>query len=331
MVQTLLASGASVTVIDDCSRGHRAAIDRLRDSHAASGNKIDLAFEICCIHERARVAAIIAERRIESVIHFAALAYVGESVERPLDYWHTNMAGTLALLEAIDSSAVSRLVFSSTCSTYGIPDPTQIPISEACPQRPVNPYGAAKLAAERAIIDYQTARAATGRTLACAILRYFNVIGCDPSGVLGEDHTPETHLVPSCLAATLGLREGVVVMGTDYATDDGTCIRDYVDVVDLCAAHSLALSALTPGALDVFNVGTGRGHSVREVLAACARVTGESVPHIDGDRRAGDPPALVADSSKIRRDRKWAASRDGIDASIAAAWSWMRANPQGYR
>lgn len=331
MVQALLARGASVTVIDDCSRGHRGAIDRIRDSHAAAGNKIDLAFEICSIHERERVAAILVERRIESVIHFAALAYVGESVERPLDYWRTNLGGTIALLEAIDSSTVSRLVFSSTCSTYGIPDPTQIPIAETCPQQPVNPYGAAKLAAERAITDYQIARAASGRPLACAILRYFNIIGCDPSGVLGEDHTPETHIVPSCLAATLGLREPLQVMGTDYATADGTCVRDYVDVVDLCAAHSLALAALVPGVLDVFNVGTGRGHSVREVLAACARVTGKAVPHVEGERRAGDPPVLVADSSKIRRERKWSASREGIDASIAAAWAWMRANPRGYR
>ena len=330
MVQVLLRRSLAVTVLDDCSRGHQEVIDLLRSEAASESRPCDLAFERCCVSETERIRDLVRAREIDSVIHFAALAYVGESVERPLDYWRTNLGGTLSLLAAIEGTSVARFVFSSTCATYGVPEPSLIPIREGCPQHPINPYGAAKAAAERAIADFHAAQTARGISLACAVLRYFNVIGCDPRGVLGEDHDPETHLVPSALAAALGRRRELVVMGTDYPTPDGTCVRDYVDVTDLCEAHWAALSALTPRAHETFNVGTGIGHSVLEVLAACERVALTRVPSSRGARRPGDPPLLVADSSLIQRRLAWAPRVTSLDDSIASIWRWMRANPRGY-
>ena len=268
--------------------------------------------------------------RIDAVIHFAALAYVGESVERPLDYWRTNLGGTLSLLTAMESAGVRRLIFSSTCATYGIPDAAAIPIEESCPQHPINPYGAAKLAAERAIADHQNSILRGGGDFAYAALRYFNVIGSDPRGSIGEDHRPESHLVPSCLLAILGRRDSLCIMGDDYPTNDGTCVRDFVDVGDLCEAHLAALHALTAREALMLNVGTGRGHSVLEVLQACERVCGHAVPAVRGSRRAGDPPKLVSNPAQIQRILHWSPAVATLDESISNAWRWMSAHPNGY-
>ena len=317
-MEELLNTGHDVTVFDNLSEGHRSAVDQRA------------VFIHGRLSDEANIAEAIREARAEAVIHFAANALVGESMTDPGKYFRNNVANGVNLLNASVAAGVKKFVFSSTCATYGVPEPSLIPIREGCPQHPINPYGAAKAAAERAIADFHAAQTARGISLACAVLRYFNVIGCDPRGVLGEDHDPETHLVPSALAAALGRRRELVVMGTDYPTPDGTCLRDYVDVTDLCEAHWAALSALTPRAHETFNVGTGIGHSVLEVLAACERVALTRVPSSRGARRPGDPPLLVADSSLIQRRLEWAPRVTSLDDSIASIWRWMRANPLGY-
>ncbi|MFQ5845948.1 MAG: UDP-glucose 4-epimerase GalE, partial [Planctomycetota bacterium] len=260
----LLEAGHEVTVVDDLSRGRRGAVEAL----AAAG-------ELCVVEadfgDRARLEPVLRRRDIELVMHFAALAYVGESVEQPLRYYRNNLANAVALLEAMEACGVERLVFSSTCATYGEPGPEHIPITESCPQDPVTPYGRTKLAVEQLLFDHLRAR---GRSFAFASLRYFNVAGCEAAGRLGEDHDPETHLIPICLEAALGRRGGVTIFGTDYGTPDGTCIRDYVHVDDLVEAHLVAMTALQPGEALAYNVGIGRGASVREVIEAARRVTG---------------------------------------------------------
>ncbi len=326
MALRLAEAGHSVTIVDNCFRGHSAAVDALRK---ATPNAT-IAFEKISIHETDRLAQIMRASQIDAVIHFAALAYVGESVERPLDYWWTNLGGTLSLLKAMESANVRRLIFSSTCATYDIPVGGANSIDESCPQHPINPYGAAKLAAEHAISDHQNAILRSGGDFAYAALRYFNVIGCDPQGRIGEDHRPESHLVPSCLLAVLGRREPLCIMGDDYPTSDGTCIRDYVDVGDLCAAHLAALQALTACEALRLNVGTGRGHSVLEVLQACERVCRCAVPAVRGARRAGDPPMLVANATQIQRVLRWSPAVQTLDESIENAWRWMSTNPKGY-
>lgn len=325
MVLLLAQEGFDVVALDNLSRGHAGAIEAVSRAFPQACVKL-IRGEIL---DGDLLAKVLEAERIDSVIHFAALAYVGESVTRPLDYWGTNLGGTLSLLGAMASAGVQRLVFSSTCSTYGEPGPEAIPISESCPQVPVNPYGRAKLAAEQAIADHARARGRCGDGFSFALLRYFNVIGSDPLGRIGEDHDPETHLIPSCLQAVMGRRGPLEILGTDYPTPDGTCIRDYVDVMALCQAHLAVLKAMGPEAQWAFNVGTGEGHSVRQVIAACQRVCGSKVPCIDGARREGDPAMLVADPRLLERTLAWKAPRTTLDESIAAAWRWMRANPRG--
>lgn len=329
MVLKLLRAGRAVTVLDDLSTGHAAAITRLRRAHPSAR----LEFVEGSVLDSAMLTRVLREGAIDAVLHFAGRALVGESIERPIDYWRVNAGGTTSLLAAMHESGARYLVFSSTCATYGVPPPASIPISEACAQSPCNPYGASKLACERAILDAASAR---GSALRPAILRYFNVIGCDPDGLLGEDHSPETHVIPSCLMVAAGARSEFILLGGDYATPDGTCIRDYVNVSDLCEAHLMTLDALeataptAPLAPLIFNVGTGVGHSVREVVEACERVVGRSIPQRTSARRGGDPPMLVADASRISRTLNWHARTPGLDASIAQLWRWMRANPAGY-
>ncbi|MCP3904915.1 MAG: UDP-glucose 4-epimerase GalE [Planctomycetes bacterium] len=319
----LLETGHAVTIVDDLSRGRRAAVDRLEPLG-------DLAFVETDIGARERVAGVFRDRRIDLVMHFGALAYVGESVEQPLRYYRSNAAGTLAVLEAMEDAGVTRIVFSSTCATYGAPSSEDIPITEDCPPQPINPYGRSKLMAERMVTDLADRKRAGGGDFAATILRYFNVTGCDPAGRLGEDHRPETHLVPICLEAALGGRPNVSIFGTDYATPDGTCIRDYVHVDDLIDAHLASMEALAPGDVRTYNVGTGRGHSVREVVDACRRVTGVDFDVTEAPRRPGDPPVLYADPSRIGRDLGWTARRTDLDTTIADAWRWKREHPNGY-
>jgi UDP-glucose 4-epimerase len=262
-------------------------------------------------------------------MHFAALTYVGESMEKPLDYYETNLGGGLSLLRAMREAGVRRIVFSSTAATYGEPPQESMPITESTPQNPINPYGAAKLQFEH-VLRAECAALKESQPLSAVALRYFNVAGSDARGRVGEDHRPETHLIPICLEVALGKRPHLTVFGEDYPTPDGTCIRDYVHVADLVDAHLAALGALEPGRFKCWNIGIGRGYSVREVLESCRRVTGHPIPAKLGERRAGDPPALYADPSAIARDLGWKAKWTDLDEIVRTAWEWMRAHPHGY-
>lgn len=253
---------------------------------------------------------------ISAVVHFAAYAYVGESMENPSKYFQNNVAGTLNLLDAAVAHGIRHLVFSSTCATYGLPK--QVPITDSHPQSPVNPYGESKLFIERVLRWFDTAHG-----LRSVALRYFNAAGADPQGEVGEDHTPETHLIPLVIQAALGLRPQVDVYGTDYPTADGTAMRDYIHVRDLAAAHVSALEYLqSDGETIALNLGTGRGYSVREVIAAVERLSGKSVPAREAPRRPGDPPALVADASGAQRLLGWTPQYSTLDQIITTAWNW---------
>jgi len=310
-VKRLLRDGHEVVVYDDLSRGHAALVP---PKTLVRGELAD----------RSGLAALLAERRIEAVMHFAALAYVGESVEHPARYYQNNVGGTLALLEAMRASDVSRIVFSSTCATFGIPE--RSPIDEDAPQRPINPYGFTKLVIERVLADYAQAYG-----FAYAALRYFNACGASPDGDIGEIHEPETHAIPLALLAALGEREKFTILGDDYPTPDGTCIRDYVHVDDLADAHLRALDRLEAGQGLCLNLGTGRGFSVREVVDSCARVSGREVPVEVGPRRPGDPPELVADPTRAREVLGWAPHYTGIDAMVETAWRWHERRSKGAR
>lgn len=292
----LLDAGHEVIVLDDLSTGHRDAVP--------DGATLVVGH----VHE----AAEVLDASYEGVLHFAAKSLVAESVERPESYWETNVVGTLALLAAMRSARVPRLVFSSTAATYGTP--STIPIREEGPPRPINPYGHSKLAADMAIAGHATAHG-----FAAVSLRYFNVGGA--SGRLGERHDPETHLIPNVLMVATGQREVVPIFGTDYDTRDGTCVRDYLHVLDLGRAHLLALEAALPGEPRVYNLGSGTGYTVREVVDACRRVTGHPIPVLQRPRRSGDPAALVASSELIRADLGWS-PQFGLDRIVADAWTF---------
>jgi UDP-glucose 4-epimerase len=306
VAKQLLAAGHEVVVLDDLSRGHAAALPA-----GAAHARVSLL-------DSAALGEQLAG--IDGVLHVAALALVAESVEHPERYWRSNVVGTLNLLEAMRAGGVGRLVFSSTCATYG--EPENVPISEDEPTAPVNSYGASKLAVDLMIRDECRAHG-----LGAASLRYFNVAGA--SGELGEHHEPETHLIPLVLQAAAGLRDHITVFGTDYPTRDGTAVRDYIHVEDLGEAHMLALDALRPGEHRVFNLGTGDGYTVREVIDAARRVTGREIPTRDEGRRPGDPPELVAANDRAREELGWAPRR-GLDEMIADAWAWQQAHPRGY-
>src|SRR5438445_134730 len=309
-VRLFLARGHDVWVYDNLSMGHRAAVpaDRLI---------------VADLNETQRLDHALLMNRIEAVVHFAAFAYVGESVKDPGKYYQNNLVNTLNLMECMRRHGVWRLVFSSTCATYGIPQ--QVPITEDEPQRPINPYGNAKLAVERALVDYA---AAYGWSYAA--LRYFNASGASPDGTIGEDHDPETHLIPLVLQTALGRRTHIEVFGTDYPTPDGTCIRDYIHVDDLAEAHLLALEKLRSGKGLRYNLGTGRGYSVREVIRTVEEVTGKPVPVKEGPRRPGDPPALVAASGPAQRDLGWRPCYTELRPIVETAWRWHKAHPRGY-
>ncbi|TVQ62732.1 MAG: UDP-glucose 4-epimerase GalE [Phycisphaerales bacterium] len=327
-VQRLLAGGHDVTVIDNLSRGNRSAIDRLAERHDPSGDR--LRFVEADVGDRPIVDAVLRDAKPDAVLHFAALAYVGESVHQPLRYWRANTSASIELLDACLDAGVERFIFSSTCASYGEPSPERIPIGEDCPQHPINPYGRSKLAFERALFDAGEAQKLTGKAFACAALRYFNVAGSDRTGLIGESHDPETHLIPILLQVALGQRERVTVFGTDYDTPDGTCVRDYVHVEDLIDAHLAVLGKLEAGDVRTYNLGIGKGSSVREMIEATRRVTGHAIPTEDGPRREGDPPTLFADPSKIEREIGWRASITDLDEIIESAWRWFREHPRGY-
>jgi UDP-glucose 4-epimerase len=302
----LIAAGHEVIVLDDLSRGHAAA---LPDGAAHA--------EVSLLDAPALRAPL---EGVDGVIHLAALALVAESVEHPERYWHNNVVGTLNLLDAMRDAGVRKLVFSSTCATYG--EPETVPIPEDEPTGPVNAYGASKLAVDLMLRDECRAHG-----LAAASLRYFNVAGA--SGALGEDHEPETHLIPLVLQAAAGKRDHIKVFGTDYPTPDGTAVRDYIHIEDLADAHLLALEQLEPGRHRVFNLGTGDGYSVREVIEAARTVTGREIVVRDEPRRPGDPPQLVAANARAREELGWSPRR-GLEQMIADAWAWHQAHPQGY-
>jgi UDP-arabinose 4-epimerase len=268
------------------------------------------------IADRGRLDEVIARYQPVAVMHFAAYAYVGESIADPGKYYRNNVGGSLNLVEAARDHGIARFVFSSTCATYGIPD--ALPIREDTLQRPINPYGASKLMVERMLVDF---RAAHG--LASIALRYFNAAGADPDGEIGEDHDPETHLIPVVLDAASGRRAHVPVFGADYDTPDGTCVRDYIHVTDLAEAHVLALTALGKGAgRAAYNLGNGSGFSVREVIRTVERVSGCRVPVEESPRRPGDPAALVSDASRARADLGWQPSINSLADIVRTAWAW---------
>lgn len=312
-VKLLAEAGHDVVVVDNLSRGHREAVPAT------------IPFYEMPLADTEGLKRVLQRHRIECVMHFAALAYVGESVERPLAYYDNNVAQTVSLLRAMEAGGVDKMVFSSTCATYG--EPKVVPIVEDTPQEPINPYGRSKLFVEKILADYATSRP----TFSYAALRYFNVAGAARDGTLGEDHDPETHLIPSLLLTALGKRPQFVVFGTDYPTPDGTCIRDYIHVEDLCRAHIMVMEALQAGSRLIYNLGIGRGYSVKEVLQSVERVTGRKIPVVYGPRRLGDPAILYADASKIRRELNWTAEYTDIDAIVETAWRWFRDHPDGYR
>jgi len=311
-VKQLVEAGHKVAAVDNLFRGHRRAVHP-----AAAFHEVDLS-------DSGGLARVLRQHEIDCVMHFAALAYVGESVANPLAYYANNTAGSLSLLAAMREAGVKRLVFSSTCATYG--EPASVPIVETMPQEPINPYGWSKWCVERILRDC----AASDRGFSFAALRYFNVAGSASDGSIGEDHDPETHLIPSLLLAALGRRGPVVVFGTDYPTPDGTCIRDYIHVEDLCDAHIATIESLRPGDARFYNLGIGRGYSVREVIDAAKQITGIEIPIELGPRRAGDPAVLYADASKIQRELGWTARYREIGPMIATAWNWLRAHPHRY-
>jgi len=308
-VREFLDAGHAVVVLDDLSAGHRAAVPAgvpLFVGDLADRDVVDRALH-----------------GVEAVVHFAGVLDVGESVRAPLKYWRINLQKGVALLEAMVEAGVRRMIFSSTCATYGAP--REVPIDESHPQDPINPYGQSKRAFERALADL----AAAG-VLRAVALRYFNAAGAHPDGSLGEDHDPEIHLIPLAIDAALGRRPALTIFGDDYDTPDGTCIRDYIHVQDLAIAHLLALAALDDGqAFRAYNLGTETGHSVREVLAAVGEVAGTAVPAAVGPRRAGDPPRLVASAGRIRSELGFK-PRHSLRAVVETALRWRRGHPNGY-
>jgi UDP-glucose 4-epimerase len=309
-VKLLLARGHTVTVFDNLTMGHREAVP---SECLTVGDLKDVD----------HLDHILVVNRIEAVIHFAASAYVGESVTNPSKYYLNNLLNSLNLLERVRRHDIKRFVFSSTCATYGTPN--VVPITEAESQKPINPYGQTKLAFEKMLADY-----AKPYGIGSVALRYFNASGCAADGTLGEDHTPESHLIPLVLQVALGKRSHIEIYGTDYPTPDGTCIRDYIHVEDLAEAHLLALEKLTPGEAQAYNVGTGSGFSVREVIRTAEEVTGKPIAVKEGGRREGDPPSLIADAQLIRKALGWQPRYTELKPIVETAWNWMKAHPNGY-
>lgn len=305
-VLALEAAGYSVIILDSLEYGHKELIDQHCQAELIQGKTTD----------RALLDKIFQTHPIEAVMHFAAYIAVGESVQEPAKYYENNVSGTLTLLEAMLAADVKRLVFSSTCAIYG--PPKTVPIPEDHPKNPISPYAASKLMVEQILTDFTAAYG-----LNSVVFRYFNAAGADPQGRLGEDHQPETHLIPLVLMTALGHRDSISIFGTDYETPDGTCIRDYIHVSDLASAHVLGTNYLLQGGATTFiNLGNGNGFSVREVIETARQVTGEPIEAIECDRRPGDPPSLVGSSHQARSILNWQPQYADLESIISHAWQW---------
>lgn len=307
----LSEKGYEPVVLDNLEQGHRAAV-RWGPLYKGCLSDADLLDQIFACHD------------ISAVMHFAAYCYVGESVEKPAMYYQNNVANTLALLKSLVKHNISRFIFSSSCATYG--EPVEIPMTEAHPQRPVNPYGRSKLMVEWMLQDFQEAHG-----LNFTALRYFNAAGADPDGELGEDHRPETHLIPIALQTALGQRKHLAVFGDSYPTKDGTCVRDYIHINDLAQAHVLALERLLngdPGGC--YNLGNGQGYSIWEVIETVRRVTGQPITVKPSSRRPGDPAVLIGSSHLATVELGWQPRFGDLETIIETAWRWHRAHPDGY-
>ncbi len=311
-VRQLLAAGEEVIIADNFSTGHRATIN--------SAVKL---YE-CDIRDKFALLKIFAENQIEAVFHFAAYIEAGESVVKPLKYFNNNVYGMQILLEAMTEAGVDKIIFSSSAAVYG--EPERIPIDERDATFPVNPYGDSKL-----IMEIMMRRVSAAHGVRYVSLRYFNASGASEDGSIGEDHHPETHLIPLILQVPLGKRDHITVFGTDYPTPDGTCIRDYVHVLDLADAHVCALNYLRGGnSSDAFNLGSGHGFSVKQIIDAAEKVTGGKIKTELGARRPGDPARLIASGDKARKILNWAPRFDDVEKIIATAWNWHRSHPHGY-
>jgi len=307
MCKYLAAHGHRPVVLDNLVYGHREAVQW---GPFVQGS----------LSDGELLKRIFSDYTIEAVMHFAAYAYVGESVEDPLKYYRNNVIETLSLLQAMIEAEVRCFIFSSSCTVYG--EPVEIPISETHPLDPVNPYGRTKRVVEQILDDFQAAYG-----VKYAVLRYFNAAGADPEGCIGEDHRPETHLIPLVLETALGRRDAIHIFGTDYPTPDGTCIRDYIHVEDLAQAHLLAVEWLQSENSGIFNLGNGLGYSVRQVIETARRVTGKPIPEINGDRRPGDPSALVGSSRLAKERLGWRPKYADLDTIVETAWRWHRDHP----
>ncbi len=311
-VRQLIAAGHRPVVLDNLAYGHRKAVAQ------------DIPFYAANLGDTPTVLNILRQEKIELVMHFAAFCYVGESVTAPVKYYENNVVATLHLLDAMLQAGVKKFVFSSTCATFGVPE--RLPMTEDLPQAPINPYGQTKLDVENLLKALSTAHG-----LSFAAFRYFNAAGAAEDGTIGEDHDPETHLIPLAIQVATGKRANLQIFGTDYPTPDGTCLRDYVHVDDLSRAHIAVFDKLaTPGARFFYNLGTGKPFSVREIIQAVEKITGKKVPVIESPRRAGDPPALFADSSKAKKELGWTPKFMDAESVIATAWKWHQSHPNGY-
>lgn len=310
-VRRLVNAGHDVTVFDNLVYGHRQAVHP--DAKFVQGELSDAA----CLRE------VMGAARFDAVMHFAAYLNVGESVHKPLMYYRNNVANSINLLEAMRDAGVMRIVFSSTCAVYG--EPERLPITEDLPKDPINPYGCTKLTMEWMLRD-----SATAWGLGAVALRYFNAAGASSDNAIGEDHNPEVHLIPLVLQVALGKRSDIKIFGTDYPTPDGTCVRDYIHVEDLAEAHLCAIENAEKGRFEAYNVGTGRGTSVREIIEAARSVTDHEIPALETARRPGDPPELYADPSAIRKRFGWEARITDVESTVASAWGWHKKNPDGF-
>ncbi len=311
MCKYLAKHGYNPVVLDNLASGHREAV---KWGPLIVGNMSD----------KVLLKQIFEKYKIQAVMHFAAFCYVGESVIEPAKYYINNVANTLILIEMMIENNVSKIIFSSSCATYG--EPIEVPITEQHPQNPINPYGRSKLMVEQILSDFNKAYG-----LEYISLRYFNAAGADPDGELGEDHEPETHIIPLTLQTALGQLDAISVLGNDYSTKDGTCIRDYIHINDLAQAHFLALERLLggfPGGL--YNLGNGNGYSVNEVIKAASYVTGKTIPLKNVKRRPGDPAVLIGSSEKARKELGWQPRFAELHAIIETAWKWHKAHPNGY-
>ncbi len=303
-VQYATGRGEEVVVLDNLAYGHREAVPA------------NVPFVEANMGDRAALDQVFSKYNIDAVVHFAAFAYVGESVTDPSKYYNNNTVATLNVLDTMRAHGVHNFVFSSTCATYG--DPQYIPMDEKHPQSPINPYGESKFFVEHILKAFDHAYG-----LRYTALRYFNAAGCDPEGRIGESHDPETHLIPLILQVATGKRSDIGIFGTDYDTPDGTGIRDYIHVLDLAQAHALSLERLRTGAAsDIYNLGSENGYSVKEVIETCERITGKSIRAVERPRRAGDPPKLIASATKAKADLHWKPRYQNLDEIISTAWEW---------